>query len=85
MEPPVFTDWDGRPAILLSPLSAIALLTPGSDWIEVDAWDVANTAKVIWTEEQFKSLFASTFGDFHLPDYVHETSQDASRTKTIRS
>jgi hypothetical protein len=46
----VFTNWDDRPAVLLSWGKAVAVLEPGGDWVEVDAGDVANTAGVMSPE-----------------------------------
>ena len=40
MPKPVFTSWDGRPAIVMSDASvAVAIIEPGGDWEEVDAMD----------------------------------------------
>lgn len=51
-----FVNWDDRPAVLGS-TEAFAMLKPGSDWVEVDHWDVFHTAGVMdepdW-RERFK-------------------------------
>ena len=69
MTSPVFTDWDGRPAVLFSDSrgEALALLKPGGDWVPVDALDVFHTARVLDSAEALKSWFASGFGDFDIP------------------
>lgn len=64
----IFVNWDGRPAISISPLEAVAIVRPGGDWISVDAEDVFNTGGVISTEDDFRAKFEGSFGKFSLPN-----------------
>jgi hypothetical protein len=68
MKKPILTNWDGRPAVLFSTADnqALALLKPDSDWVQVDALDVADSAGVVNSEADFKSMFEH-FGQFSVP------------------
>ena len=68
MTKPVFTNWDGRPAIVMSDASeAVAIIEPGGDWEEVDALDVLTTAPVISSADAFLRIFSKSFGAFSIP------------------
>jgi hypothetical protein len=68
MAKPVFTNWDGRPAIVMSDASeAVAIIEPGGDWEEVDALDVLSTAPVISSADAFRRIFSRRFGSFSIP------------------
>ena len=66
---PTFVDWDGRPAILFSAAKgdAVAILEPGGSWTAVDAMDVADSGKVVASEDALKLKFESVFGSFEVP------------------
>lgn len=68
MKTPILTNWDGRPAVLFSAADnqALAMLKPDSDWVPVDALDVFDSAHVVNSEADFKSLFKH-FGEFSVP------------------
>lgn len=63
----MLVDWDGRPAISISPSEAVAILAPGGPWTPVDAADVWSTGRVIADETAFKSAFEGTFGAISMP------------------
>lgn len=60
-----YVNWDMRPAVL-GKSKALAMLKPGSDWTEVDAWDVFHTAGVM-EEPDWRERFKS-FGPLDPPD-----------------
>ena len=48
----IFLSWDGRPAIVdSSGESALAILSPGTDWVAVSGPDVFRSGEVIMDEE----------------------------------
>ncbi|MCB2092955.1 MAG: hypothetical protein H6901_02970 [Rhodobacteraceae bacterium] len=71
----LFCNWDGRPAILFSPVSgtlvAVAKLDRGADWSEVDAFDVSNTAVLRASAEELKAGFARSFGSLDVPSTLN--------------
>ena len=64
----IFVNWDGRPAISISPAEAVAILEPGGAWTPVDGPDVFETGRVIPDEAAFMSAFEATFGKLSMPD-----------------
>jgi hypothetical protein len=73
------SDWDVRPAVLLSPARAVAILEPGGTWVEVDGLDVAHTGRPVASAEALERLFASTFGAFDLPPEVTGEAPSAAK------
>lgn len=55
MPAPVFTDWDGRPAVLVSNDEAFAVLR--GSWTKVDELDVFSSGRVM-SEGRFRAAFA---------------------------
>ena len=72
-----FANWDWRPAVLVDG-RAFALLSPGSDWVEVDRLDVGHTSSLIEDETAFRALFSAEFGDFALPTATASAGSEAS-------
>ena len=70
-----FCNWDGRPAVLASPAPgvfvAVAKLDPGSDWTEVDALDVRETAAVRASAEELEAGFERSFGPLDVPSALN--------------
>lgn len=48
---PIVKDWDGRPAVLLSPTEAAAVLSSGGPWVSVDWAAVANSGRLVPAEK----------------------------------
>jgi hypothetical protein len=69
---PKFGDWEGRPAVLVAPMRAFAVLEPGGAWEEVDGLDVAMTAGLRTPEE-----IEAAFGPLPPLPVRPETSGDA--------
>ncbi|MAK13191.1 MAG: hypothetical protein CMN43_01110 [SAR116 cluster bacterium] len=67
----IFLSWDGRPAIVdSSGESALAILSPGTDWVAVSGPDVFRSGEVIMDEESFRLKFADRFGSFNIPKHI---------------
>lgn len=68
----LFCDWDRRPAVLFTkddgvPMSALAMLEPGADWVPVDASDVWSSAGTFADEASFAASFKRRFGTLAIP------------------
>lgn len=60
-----FCNWEWRPAVLLPGVRAFAVLKPGASWVEVDGWDVSETAGVM-SEASWRATFVKDFGPLDL-------------------
>ncbi len=69
-----FCNWDGRPAVLVDPASAFAVLVPEGPWEKVDELDVSETAGVL-PEETWRSKFEGKFGPLDLSTLPIATAQ----------
>lgn len=58
----MFVDWDGRPAVSLSPSEAYAILQHNGKWEKVDAADVFSTGKLVPSEEILRIRFEKLYG-----------------------
>jgi len=66
----MLVDWDGRPAISFSAVSAYAILEPEGSWVEVDAADVSNSGKVISDKPSFHATFSDQYHKAIIADAV---------------
>ena len=60
----IYSDWDGRPAVSVSPAEAYAILERYGEWIKVDGQDVFHSSKIIPTREAFQKTFFGSFSTF---------------------
>jgi hypothetical protein len=63
----IYSDWDGRPAVSVSPAEAYAILERYGEWIKVDGQDVFHSSKIIPTREAFQKTFFGSFSTFFIP------------------
>lgn len=75
----LFTNWDGRPAILLmkdgSPVKAYAVLGVGGGWVDVDYKDVWYTASVM-PKAVFRARFEMFLSNIDLVNFRDDLMSD---------
>ena len=80
----LFVNWDGRPAVSISPSLAYAIVKPNGDWEAVDAADVFSTGNIIPTEEMLKRRFERIYGPFDVDTLVSRlVHEDIEKTSPI--